>query len=64
MVFSFLLSELDRRKESLKTQLVWIGVQKEPGIAASTWKWVNSKFYYSLLFYKSCSYNKYYSLFL
>lgn len=25
----------------MKTQLVWIGAQKEPGITARTWKWVN-----------------------
>lgn len=40
---SFLLAELERRKSSLKTQLVWIGVQKEPGLTARTWKWVNGE---------------------
>lgn len=37
----FLITELERRKPQLKTQLVWIGAQKEPGITARTWKWVN-----------------------
>lgn len=40
---SFLYSELERRKPMLKTQLVWIGAQKEPGLTARTWKWVNGK---------------------
>ncbi|XP_017772932.1 PREDICTED: sushi, von Willebrand factor type A, EGF and pentraxin domain-containing protein 1 [Nicrophorus vespilloides] len=38
---SFLYSELERRKPQLKTQLVWIGAQKEPGLTSRTWKWVN-----------------------
>lgn len=38
---TFLLAELERRKSSLKTQLVWIGAQKEPGFTSRTWKWVN-----------------------
>lgn len=37
----FLLAELERRKSSLKTQLVWIGAQKEPSLASHTWKWVD-----------------------
>ncbi|XP_058831094.1 sushi, von Willebrand factor type A, EGF and pentraxin domain-containing protein 1 [Topomyia yanbarensis] len=37
----FIISELERRKTDLRTQLVWIGAQKEPGITARTWKWVN-----------------------
>lgn len=37
----YILAELDRRKSDLKTQLVWVGAQKEPGITARTWKWVN-----------------------
>lgn len=37
----YILAELDRRKADLKTQLVWVGAQKEPGITARTWKWVN-----------------------
>ncbi len=37
----YILAELDRRKPDLKTQLVWIGAQKEPGITARTWRWVN-----------------------
>lgn len=41
---TFILAELERRKTELKTQLVWIGVQKEPGVTSRTWKWVNGKF--------------------
>lgn len=40
---SFLYAELERRKPTLKTQLVWIGAQKEPGLTSRTWKWVNGK---------------------
>lgn len=40
---SFLYAELERQKANLKTQLVWIGVQKEPGLIEKTWKWVNGK---------------------
>lgn len=53
----YILSELERRKPELRTQLVWIGAQKEPGITARTWKWVNGKkkmivhFFYSFLVY-------------
>lgn len=39
----FILSELERRKGELRTQLVWIGAQKEPGFTARVWKWVNGK---------------------
>lgn len=39
----YILSELDRRKGELRTQLVWIGAQKEPGFTARVWKWVNGK---------------------
>lgn len=37
----YVLSELERRKGELRTQLVWIGAQKEPGYTSRTWKWVN-----------------------
>uniref|UniRef100_A0A336K2F8 CSON012544 protein n=1 Tax=Culicoides sonorensis TaxID=179676 RepID=A0A336K2F8_CULSO len=37
----YVLSELERRKTELKTQLVWIGAQKEPGLTNRLWKWVN-----------------------
>ncbi|XP_058127402.1 sushi, von Willebrand factor type A, EGF and pentraxin domain-containing protein 1 [Anopheles ziemanni] len=37
----YIISELERRKTDLRTQLVWIGAQKEPGITSRTWKWVN-----------------------
>lgn len=40
---SFLYAELERRKPMLKTQLVWIGAQKEPGLTSRTWKWVNGE---------------------
>lgn len=39
----YILSELERRKTELRTQLVWIGAQKEPGYTSRTWKWVNGK---------------------
>lgn len=38
---TFIYAELERRKTTLKTQLVWIGAQKEPGLTSRTWKWVN-----------------------
>lgn len=38
---SYIYAELERRRGSLKTQLVWIGAQKEPGLTSRTWKWVN-----------------------
>lgn len=40
----YILSELERRKSELRTQLVWIGAQKEPGYTSRTWKWVNGKY--------------------
>lgn len=40
---TFLLGELERRKDRLKTQLVWIGAQKDPGITSRTWKWVDGE---------------------
>ncbi|KAJ8968851.1 hypothetical protein NQ317_005360, partial [Molorchus minor] len=40
---SFIYAELERRKPTLKTQLVWIGAQKEPGLTSRTWKWVNGE---------------------
>lgn len=40
---SFLISELERRKSNLTTQLVWIGAQKEPGVISRIWKWVDGK---------------------
>lgn len=40
----YILSELERRKGDLRTQLVWIGVQKEPGFTSRTWKWSNGNF--------------------
>ena len=39
----YILAELERRKTDLKTQLVWFGAQKKPGITSRTWKWVNGK---------------------
>jgi hypothetical protein len=39
----YVLAELDRRKSDLKTQLVWVGAMKEPGITARTWRWVNGE---------------------
>lgn len=37
----YILSELERRKDELRTKLVWIGAQKEPGFTSRIWKWVN-----------------------
>lgn len=42
----YILSELERRKGDLRTQLVWIGVQKEPGFTSRTWKWVNGNWFF------------------
>lgn len=44
----YILAELERRKTELKTQLVWVGAQKEPGITARTWKWVNGMHTFNL----------------
>lgn len=46
---AFLISELERRKSNLTTQLVWLGAQKEPGVISRTWKWVNGKYFYNVL---------------
>lgn len=40
---SFLLAELERRKPNLKTQLVWIGAEREPGFTSRTWRWVDGE---------------------
>ncbi|XP_015517072.1 sushi, von Willebrand factor type A, EGF and pentraxin domain-containing protein 1 isoform X1 [Neodiprion lecontei] len=40
---NFILNNLERRKNKLKTQLVWIGAEKEPQIAARTWRWVDGE---------------------
>ncbi|PSN44564.1 hypothetical protein C0J52_12430 [Blattella germanica] len=42
-ISNFLLAELERRKPTLKTQLVWIGAQREPGFTSRTWRWVDGK---------------------
>ncbi|CAD1479335.1 unnamed protein product, partial [Heterotrigona itama] len=39
----YILNNLERRKNKLKTQLVWIGAQKEPLITARTWRWVDGE---------------------
>jgi len=39
----FLLNELERRKPKVKTHLVWIGAQKEPGVTSRTWRWVDGE---------------------
>lgn len=46
----YVLSELERRKGELRTQLVWIGAQKEPGYTSRTWKWVNGMIYTRFFF--------------
>ncbi|XP_063986412.1 sushi, von Willebrand factor type A, EGF and pentraxin domain-containing protein 1 [Diachasmimorpha longicaudata] len=40
---TFILTNLERRKDKLKTQLVWIGAQKEASITARTWRWVDGE---------------------
>ncbi|XP_057333972.1 sushi, von Willebrand factor type A, EGF and pentraxin domain-containing protein 1 isoform X2 [Microplitis mediator] len=40
---TFILNNLEKRKHKLKTQLVWIGAQKEPSITARTWRWVDGE---------------------
>lgn len=40
---SFLVAELERRKSQLKTQLVWIGATRDPGVTSHTWRWVNGE---------------------
>ncbi|KAF7988440.1 hypothetical protein HCN44_001013 [Aphidius gifuensis] len=40
---TFILNNLERRKDKLKTQLVWVGAQKEPSITARTWRWVDGE---------------------
>jgi hypothetical protein len=40
---TFLIGELDRRREKIKAQLIWIGVKKDPGLTSRTWRWVNGK---------------------
>ncbi|CAB3383572.1 Hypothetical predicted protein [Cloeon dipterum] len=39
----FVLSELERRKPKLKTQLVWLGATRDPGYTSRTWRWVNGE---------------------
>lgn len=46
----YILSELDRRKGELRTQLVWIGAQKEPGFTSRVWKWVNGKTLFNVMY--------------
>lgn len=45
----YILSELERRKDELRTKLVWIGAQKEPGFTSRVWKWVNGEVKYIFL---------------
>lgn len=47
----YIIAELERRKAELKTQLVWIGAQKEPGLTSRTWKWVNGKKPIQIIYY-------------
>ncbi|XP_015909943.2 P-selectin isoform X1 [Parasteatoda tepidariorum] len=37
----FIASELERRKDSLKSKLVWLGAQRDQGLRAKTWHWVD-----------------------
>ncbi|GBN01312.1 CUB and sushi domain-containing protein 1 [Araneus ventricosus] len=38
---NFIASELERRKEAFKSKLVWLGAQRDQGIRARTWHWVD-----------------------
>lgn len=40
---SFLVSEMERVKDKTKTQLIWIGAQKEPSFISRTWRWVDDE---------------------
>lgn len=40
----FIASELERRKEALKSKLVWLGAQRDQGLRARTWHFVDGKF--------------------
>ncbi|XP_069194508.1 P-selectin isoform X2 [Procambarus clarkii] len=37
----FLMSELERLKDNMRTNLIWIGAQKEPQFISRTWRWVD-----------------------
>ncbi|GFT20676.1 CUB and sushi domain-containing protein 3 [Nephila pilipes] len=37
----FIASELERRKDALKSKLVWLGAQRDQGLRARTWHWVD-----------------------
>ncbi|XP_071548908.1 P-selectin-like [Panulirus ornatus] len=39
----FLMSELERVKDKIKTNLIWIGAQKDPQFISRTWRWVNGE---------------------
>lgn len=59
---TYILSELERRKSDLRTQLVWIGAQREPGFTSRTWRWVNGKYTinnYIFLLFKNSHINYY-----
>ncbi|KAK8721900.1 hypothetical protein OTU49_012628 [Cherax quadricarinatus] len=40
---SFLKSELERLKDTMRTNLIWIGAQREPQYISRTWRWVDDK---------------------
>ncbi|XP_046996037.1 sushi, von Willebrand factor type A, EGF and pentraxin domain-containing protein 1 [Schistocerca americana] len=40
---AFLTAQLERRRADLRTQLVWIGAQREPGATSRTWRWVDGE---------------------
>ncbi|ODM90554.1 CUB and sushi domain-containing protein 1 [Orchesella cincta] len=38
----FITTTLDRLKATLKRPLIWIGVERDPGFTARSWRWVDS----------------------
>ncbi|XP_076319115.1 P-selectin-like isoform X1 [Tachypleus tridentatus] len=43
VIHNFLSSELERKKDNLKSNLVWLGAQREHGIVSQKWHWVNNR---------------------
>lgn len=39
----FIASELERRKDALKSKLIWLGAQRDQGLRARTWHWVDGE---------------------
>lgn len=43
LTHNFIASELERRKDQLKSKLVWLGAQRDSGLRAKTWHWVDNE---------------------